>query len=126
MPKLPQISDSEWEVMKVFWESSPRTASEVVDALAESTGWHPKTIKTLLSRLVKKGALRYREEGNRYFYRPAFPRDVLVQQESKSFVERVFSGHATPMLVHFVEHMKLSDEDLEELRAVLERKKREE
>lgn len=125
MPKPPQISDAEWEVMQVLWESSPRTASEVVDALAAPMQWHPKTIKTLLARLVKKGVLRYREEGNRYIYRPAFERELYVAQESKSFLERVFGGATAPMLVHFVEQAELSDEDLDELRAVLARKKEE-
>jgi BlaI family penicillinase repressor len=126
MARPPQISDAEWEVMKVLWESSPRTASEVVDALCEPMQWHPKTVKTLLGRLVKKGVVRFREEGNRYLYRPAFERDRYVEQESRSFVDRVFGGDATPMLVHFVETMKLSDADLEELRSLLDRKKKEE
>ena len=125
MARPPQISDAEWEVMKVLWESSPRTASEVIEAVCEPMQWHPKTVKTLLSRLVKKGALRYREEGNRYLYRPAFPRELYVAEESRSFVDRVFGGDATPMLVHFVEKMELSDDDLNELRAVLDRKQKE-
>lgn len=126
MSKAPQISDAEWEVMKVLWEESPRTASEVADALCVRMEWHPKTVKTLLSRLVKKGALRYREEGNRYLYRPAIARERFIEQESKSFLERVFGGNATPMLLHFVEKVELSEADIAELRALLERKKAEE
>lgn len=126
MPKPPQISDAEWEVMNVLWESSPRAANEVADELCERMQWHPKTVKTLLGRLVKKGALRYREEGNRYLYTPAFPRERFVALESRSFVDRVFGGKATPALVHMVETMELSDEDLRELRAILDRKRKEE
>ena len=96
MTRPPQISDAEWEVMKVLWESSPRTASDVVEALCEPMQWHPKTVKTLLGRLVKKGVVRFREEGNRYLYRPAFERERYVEQESRSFVDRVFGGDATP------------------------------
>lgn len=125
MPKPPQISDAEWEVMNVLWEAAPRTASEVADQLCERMRWHPKTVKTLLGRLVRKGALRYREEGNRYLYRPAVSRQTYVQQESRSFLERVFGGEATPMLVHFVKHAELTDEDIEELRKILEAKKEE-
>jgi BlaI family penicillinase repressor len=126
MVSAPQISDAEWEVMNVLWEKSPLTASDVVDALGERMQWHPKTVKTLLSRLVKKGALRFKEEGNRYLYRPAFARERYVEQESRSFVDRVFGGKATPALLHFVQEAKLSDSDIEELRAILERKKDEE
>ena len=126
MVKTPQISDAEWEVMNVLWQQSPRTASEVADALCERMSWHPKTVKTLLGRLVKKGALRFREEGNRYLYTPVLPRERYVAAESRSFVDRVFGGQATPALVHIVETMKLSDEELEELRAILDRKQNEE
>ncbi|HET7710779.1 MAG TPA: BlaI/MecI/CopY family transcriptional regulator [Thermoanaerobaculia bacterium] len=126
MGKRPQISDAEWEVMKVLWETSPLTALEVADAVCGPMQWHPKTVKTLLGRLVRKGVLRYREEGNRYLYRPAFPRERYVAEESRSFVERVFGGNATPALVHFVESTPLSDEDIRELQAILERRSHQE
>jgi BlaI family penicillinase repressor len=125
MSKPPQVSDAEWEVMTVLWDASPRTAAEVVEALSTRTTWAPKTIKTLLGRLVKKGALRFKEEGNRYLYRPVFPRERYVEEASKSFLDRVFGGKATPMLVHFVENAELSDEELRELRSMLDRKKEE-
>ncbi len=126
MNKAPQISDAEWEVMKVLWKTSPLTATEVADEVCERMSWHPKTVKTLLSRLVKKGALRFKEEGNRYLYRPAVARERFIEQESASFVDRVFGGNAAPMLLHFVEKTELSDRDIEELRAILERKQTEE
>lgn len=126
MSAPPQISDAEWEVMNVLWEQSPRTASEVAELLCDRMRWHPKTVKTLLGRLVKKGALRFKEEGNRYLYRPAFPRERFVEQESRSFVSRVFAGNTTPMLLRFVQEAKLSEAEIEELRAILERKSNEE
>ncbi|HXH38569.1 MAG TPA: BlaI/MecI/CopY family transcriptional regulator [Thermoanaerobaculia bacterium] len=125
MPKPPRISEAEWEVMNVLWESSPRAANEVADEICQRMRWHPKTVKTLLGRLVRKGALRYREEGNRYLYSPALPRGRFVDAESRSFVERVFGGHAAPALVHFVETMDLSDDDLQELRSMIDRKQKE-
>ncbi len=124
MSRQPHISDSEWEVMNVLWESSPMAANEVADAICERMDWHLTTLKTLLGRLVKKGALRYRQEGNRYLYRPAFPRERYVEAESRSFVNRVFGGKTTPALVHFVAMMQLSDDDLKELRATLEKKEK--
>jgi BlaI family transcriptional regulator, penicillinase repressor len=126
MGKTPQISAAEWEVMNVLWEQSPRTASEVVEELSGRMKWHPKTVKTLLGRLVKKGALRYREEGNRYLYTPVLPRERYVAEESRSFVEKVFGGQATPALLHIVQTMQLSDEELEELRSLLDRRQKEE
>src|SRR5437867_6150775 len=126
MPTPPQISDAEWEILNVLWRLSPRTASEVADELCDRMDWHPKTVKTLLGRLVKKGAVRYREEANRYLYTPAFPREKYVAAASRSFIERVFGGQATPALLHFVQTMKLSEEDVEELRSILDRKQKDE
>ena len=120
MAKPPQISGAEWEVMKVLWDAAPLTGAGV----AERLDAHPKTVKTLLSRLVKKGAIRYTEEGNRFFYRPAFSRERFVAEESRSFLQRVFGGEATPALVHFVESVALTDEEIEERRDVLERRSR--
>ena len=118
MGRPPQISGAEWEVMKVLWEASPLTGTEV----AERMGAHPKSVKTLLGRLVKKGALRFTEEANRYLYRPVFGREKYVAEESKSFLQRVFGGDATPALVHFVETVDLSDEEIQELRELLDRR----
>jgi BlaI family transcriptional regulator, penicillinase repressor len=126
MPKPPRVSEAEWEVMQVLWESSPLGATEIADEVCKRMQWHPKTVKTLLGRLVKKGVLRYREDGNRYLYSPVYRRDRYVAAESRSFIDRVFGGSATPAVVHFVETMELSDDDLQELRAILDRKQNEE
>jgi BlaI family penicillinase repressor len=120
VPKPPQISEAESDVMKVLWEESPLTGSEV----AERMNAHPKTVKTLLGRLVKKGALRYKEEGNRFLYRPAFAREQYVAAESRSFLKRVFGSDATPALVHFVESVDLSEDDIRGLRELLDRKEK--
>ena len=120
MTKPPQISGAEWEVMQVLWQASPLSGTEVADRM----GAHPKTVKTLLSRLVKKGALRFKEEANRYLYRPTFERDKYVAEESRSFLERVFGGEASPALVHFVENIDLTDDEIRELRDLLDRRDR--
>lgn len=122
MARLPQISDAEWDVMTVLWETSPIAGAEVAERLQA----HPKTVKTLLGRLVKKGAVTFREEGNRYLYAPLHPRERFVEQASRSFVNRVFGGDATPALVHFVESVDLSGDEIEELKRLLERKQGEE
>lgn len=122
MAKTPSISDAEWEVMNVLWETPAMTASEVADALAGKMQWHPKTVKTLLGRLVRKGVLGYRTDGNRYVYSPAIQRRSYVREESASFLERVFGGETAPMLVHFVRNTRLTAEEIEELRRILDEK----
>ena len=82
--------------------------------------WHPKTAKALLNRLVRKGALGFKKEGRAYLYRPLVKEKDCVDAASESFLERVFGGSLKPMLAHFVEHKKLSDVEIRELRRVLE------
>lgn len=123
MPKPPKISDAEWQVMDVLWAASgPLTANEIVDSLADHADWSPPTIKTMLNRLVRKRALKFKAEGKRYLYSPAVSRELCVRSETRSFVDRLFGGSIAPLLAHFVEDEKLSKEEIEQLRKLLERK----
>jgi BlaI family penicillinase repressor len=123
MPKPPKISDAEWQVMDVLWAASAAlTANEVVDALAEYADWSPPTIKTMLNRLVRKRALKFKADGKRYLYSPAVSRERCVRSETRSFVDRLFGGSIAPLLAHFVEDEKLSKDEIEQLRRLLERK----
>src|SRR5438876_890404 len=119
---MPQISDAEWTVMKVLWEQSPCTSKEVVDALEKSTTWKPKTIHTLLARLVRKGALAARKEGREYQFAPAVKADDCQRSESHSFLERVFDGDVAPFLACFVRDNKLTRVEIEELKRILDGK----
>ncbi|GMW03809.1 MAG: hypothetical protein AMXMBFR84_49430 [Candidatus Hydrogenedentota bacterium] len=122
MPNLPNISDAEWVVMRVLWDHSPRTANEVVEALERNTTWNPRTIKTLLNRLVKKKALGYQADGRVYRYYPLVQEAESVREESRTFLQRVYRGALTPMLAHFLESEKLSKSDIDELRRLLDEK----
>ncbi|MCB8815437.1 BlaI/MecI/CopY family transcriptional regulator [Desulfosporosinus shakirovi] len=124
MKNTPNISAAEWEVMKICWlKSAPCTANEIVKALEQSTDWKPNTIKTLIGRLVKKGALGFKEEGRVYMYNQLVTEQDCIQAESKSFLTRVFGGALKPMLVTFLQEEKLSQEDIEELKQLLEERK---
>ncbi len=120
MSVLPRISDAEWEVMQIVWDSPSIGAAEIVEKLSPETDWNHRTIRTMLNRLVSKGALTYREVGNRYLYRPKVKREKYVKAQRCSFIEKMFSGNAASMLVHFVESESLSTEDLSRLREVLD------
>lgn len=117
-----QISDAEWTVMNLIWGSSPIEAAEVIDRIAAANGWSAATVKTMLHRLVRKGALATEQKGKKYLYTPAVRRDACVRQASRSFLERVFGGHATPALIHFVKTAKLTAEEVAEIRSMLDRK----
>ena len=118
---VPALSDSEWLVMESLWESSPQTASGVARALREQTGWADNTVRTLLSRLVEKGAVRAKDNtaGIRQFL-PAVRREVLVRVEGRSFMERVFGGAAKPLLAHFAENARLTPEEVRDLKRLLD------
>jgi BlaI family penicillinase repressor len=120
MAKAPGISEAEWDVMKVVWDHEPVAASDVADRLAVERDWHPQTVKTMLTRLVGKGALAYKAEGKRYLYRARISRDACIRHESRSFLSRVFDGSVTPAVVHLLTHSKLSDDELKQLRRLLD------
>jgi BlaI family penicillinase repressor len=122
MKKLPKISESEWLVMRVLWSNGPLTANEVVKELTGKTKWKPKTIKTLITRLMNKGAVKFEKEGRKYRYYPAVSQAECVRMERRSFVRRVYGGTTKPMLAAFLEDAKLSAEDISELRKILEQK----
>ncbi len=122
MKKLPKISESEWLVMRILWSKGPLTANEVVKELTGKTKWKPKTIKTLITRLMKKGAVKFEKEGRKYRYHPAVSQAECVRMERYSFVRRVYGGTTRPMLAAFLEDAKLSAEDISELRKILEQK----
>lgn len=120
MNRIPRISETEWEVMRIIWTKAPCSAGEVIEALSRrDPTWHPKTVKAFLSRLVRKKALGFRKEGRAYLYRPLVQEKDCVDAASESFLERVFGGSLKPMLAHFVERKKLSEEEIRELRRLL-------
>ena len=128
MPKnIPSISDAEWQVMEVVWSAEPEpiAANDVVAALESTTDWKDKTIRTMLNRLVNKGALGFEADGKRYLYKPKVARDACVRVQSRSFLSRVFGGATGAALLHFVEEHDLTPAEVEQLRRVLATRRKE-
>ena len=119
-----KISDSEWEVMNIVWNRSPVAASDIVAELSSKKRWHSRTIRTLLDRLVKKGALAFEVEGKRYLYRPKILMDTCVRHASEGFLQRVFAGEPASMLMHLVEHAELSAQEITQLKQILSEKEK--
>lgn len=124
MEQPPPISNAEWIAMKVIWARSSATAAEVVEALESETSWKPKTIMTLLNRLAKKGVLRFEKEGRAYRYFPVVGEAETIRAERRSFVERVYGGALTPMLASFLEEAELSQEEIDDLKRLLDRRRK--
>ncbi len=123
MGKLPKISDAEWEVMKVLWERAPQSANEIVEALA-ARQWSPATVRTLITRLVQKGALSFEKAGREYLYLPVVTREEGIRQERRSFLRRVYDGAVEPMLAGLLDEEDLSAEELEALHRLLDEKRK--
>ena len=118
-----RISDAEARVMEVLWNRSPRSAAEVIEALTVETGWNHRTIRTLLRRLMDKGAVSYVEDGRAYLYAAILTREEYVRSESRSFLARVFGGNPLSALAHFVEDEDLSPAELARLQSLVEEKR---
>lgn len=127
VPKtVPAISEAESRVMEVLWHRAPLASEDIVSALDKASSWHEKTIRTLLNRLLRKGAVSAEREGRRYLYSPVLTREQWQSHESRSLLDRVFGGKVAPLLVHFGRNEKLSAKDLAELRKMVEQLEKEE
>ena len=122
MDNKPKISDAEWQVMKVLWTKSPITANEIIEKLEGEQDWKPKTIRTLINRLVGKNAVGFDKDGRQYLYYPVLEEAECVRDEAKSFFSRISSGALKPMLAAFIEEQKLSKDEIEELKKILDTK----
>lgn len=119
MRSIPKISEAEWEVMKVLWKRSPRTANDIVEVLLKSTRWQRETIRTLINRLVQKKAVGFEREGRQYHYFPLVEEADCVQAETRSLLKRFGGAPLEPMLAAFVEERRLSPEQIERLKEIL-------
>ncbi len=116
---MDQISEAEAAVIMVLWEQSPLTAQDVIERVPVERGWSANTVKTLLARLVAKGAVAFDADGRRYLYRPLIARGDYAAGESRRLIDRLFGGKLTPLVAHLAERNALSAEEIAEIEALL-------
>lgn len=114
------VSPAELKVLSVLWENSPLSSSQIVDLLESSESWQSRTVKSLINRLLKKKAIGYKQNGNRYLYYPLLKKSEYLEKTSRGFIRRLFGGKISPLVAHFAKHEKISKEDLQELKAILQ------
>jgi BlaI family transcriptional regulator, penicillinase repressor len=114
------ISEAESVVMAVLWQTSPVATEDVVAALKGLQDWQEPTIKTLLSRLLNKGAISAERDGRRYLYSPVLQRDQWLLSESKGLLDRLFGGRVAPLVAHFSKQRKLTKKDIADLKRLVE------
>ena len=118
-PPAERISDAEHAVMEALWQRSPQSAAEVCANVCDARGWSMPTVKTLLSRLVTKGAVATEPDGRRFLYTPLLERAEYLGGESRRLVDRLFGGRAAPLFAHLAESEALSDDDIAEIERLL-------
>lgn len=114
-----EISNAELSVMQVLWQRQPLSANDVVVALGNDKDWHEKTVKTLLNRLVSKGALGFDKDGRAYLYYPLIAEQDYQLEQSRSFVDRIFAGRVAPLVAGFASQNKLNADDVQQLKQLI-------
>jgi len=119
MNKKIQISAAESQVMEALWRKAPLTAEEIIAATAKPNGWGPGTVRTLITRLLRKGALAGARREDGYFYKPLISRADYVRAESRTLLDRLFAGQVAPLVAHFVTQQKLTAADIRKLKKLV-------
>ncbi len=118
---LPQITDSEWLIMKTLWEKSPLKNRDIVEAVSKKSSWNNKTIETLLKRLVDKDAVGYNQINSKTReYYPIVSQEECIRVENETFLKKVYDGSVSMMMANFLKHRKLSKEEIEKLKTMIE------
>lgn len=115
------LSDSEWKLMNHLWDTPSMTIMELTNALKEETGWSKNTVITMLSRLESKGAVQYTKQGRARHYTPAVNREDVAQAETENFLDKVYGGSLGLMVNAMVDSHALTEQDIAELSAILEK-----
>lgn len=123
MKELPKISEAEWEVMKLLWKVNPLTSEKIIASLAEENNWSTQTIKTFITRLIKKGAIGFEKTGRVYNYYPLVSEDECIKSENNFFLNKVYNGALNILLSKFLEDDNLSIDEIEKLENLLKEKK---
>ncbi|MDB6054597.1 MAG: beta-lactamase [Verrucomicrobiales bacterium] len=124
MTKPPSISDAERKIMKLLWRKSPQPAYDLIQELAEKEKWLPRTVKSLLNRLIRKKALGHKAYKNLYLYYPLVSEEECAKAESESFLKQVFDGSLAMMLVQYAKHKKLTPAEIDELKRMIEQQEK--
>ncbi|WP_434284450.1 BlaI/MecI/CopY family transcriptional regulator [Clostridium botulinum] len=123
MKDMPKISAAEWEVMKLLWKENPLTSEKIINSLTEKMDWSTQTVKTFITRLLKKEAIGFEKVGRAYNYYPLISEDECIKAENQSFLQKVYDGAVGMLFTRFLEEETLSEDEIEELEQILKDKK---
>jgi predicted transcriptional regulator len=114
-----RISDAELQLLQLLWDESPLGATDIAERVPPGRSWSLTTVKTLLSRLVAKGALTTESEGRRFRYRPAIARETIAARQAGGLVDKLFGGRVSALVAQLAEQREIDPKDLDELEALI-------
>jgi BlaI family penicillinase repressor len=114
-----KISAAESRIMEALWQRAPRTPEEIINEVGPANGWAAGTVRTLITRLLRKKAIVGAREADGYYYRPLVERSDYVQSESQGLLDRLFHGEVAPLVAHFAQHRALTPRDIKQLKALI-------
>lgn len=115
------LSDGEWKLMNLLWESAPRTITQLVKALADDTGWSKATVLVMLRRMEQKGAVTFEQSGRSKQYFPSVPKDGIAVAETESFLQKVYGGSLGLLVSSMATQKALSKKEIDELYEILKK-----
>ncbi|MDB5441413.1 MAG: penicillinase repressor family protein [Caulobacteraceae bacterium] len=115
-----KVTTAESVVMDALWRNAPQSADDIIAQIGDRQSWSAGTVRTLLARLLGKGAITAVLDGHRYSYSPAIGRDDYLTGESNSLINRLFDGRAAPFVMHLVKDESISEADLAEIKRLIE------
>nr|APY23863.1 beta-lactamase repressor [Staphylococcus arlettae] len=118
--KAADISNAEWEIINVLWTQSPLSANQMIEKVQQAKAWNDKTIRTLITRLYKKGLLSREKQAGVYQYTPTVEEDDIKYEKTKNLVNQLYGGDVKSLVLNFVEQKELTEQDLQELHDLLE------
>ncbi len=118
-----RVSEAELQLLAALWERAPQSATDLGENVGRANGWTLATVKTLIARLVQKGAVAAEADGRRFLYSPLLDRDAVVAQESERLVDRLLGGRVSPLVAHLAAREALSDDDIAEIEDIIRRLK---
>ena len=119
MTKKIRISEAESQIMEALWSKAPLTPEDIIAAVGPANGWAPGTVRTLITRLLRKKALAGSRGSGGYRYRPLIARAEYVQAESQSLLDRLFGGQVAPLVAHFAQARALTAADRRKLKKLI-------
>ena len=114
------LSEKEWRVLEVLWETGGSELGEIVERMKKETAWSRNTVHTYLTRMEVKKLVFIDKNVNPHIYKAAVEKNECQQSERKSFLSRVYKGSTSDMIAAFLKEEKISQEDRERLKKLLD------